>query len=407
MRLVFTIALLACGLALATRVSAQTALSGSPYAEPPAATLTRRVEADLGLAPAEASTLSYLRWGPVNVRPHLTADISYGDGINASPGNQQKTAAEVFTVGVLFELGSKWTLDYTPTLSFYSNDAFRNHVDHAAVLAWKTTYENWRFDFLQLYTTSATTLDATATQTETESFLTKLGASYYLGGKWMMEFGVTQDFELSEEFNSTKSWSTLEWLNYQVASRLSFGIGLGGGYENVSLGSDMTHATIQGRVTSVITKKINLNVHGGGENRHFVDNDAENLINPVYGATLQYQPFPVTTFSLTGNRAVQSSLFANQITETTQLSVALRQRIFGAAFVTLSADWVDTGYLLSEPGLASTRADDTFGFRASLSYGFFERMTSSVYFQYREQDSNLPGFAYSSTMVGINVGYSF
>ena len=103
---------------------AQTAVLGTP---PPAPSTTVR-DTVLG------------QMGPVAFRSHFTYRYLYGDGVPASPGRQLTTSIHAFAPEFLFDIGSHWMLDYTPTWRFYSNDAFRDKTDHSVRLNGGTAY---------------------------------------------------------------------------------------------------------------------------------------------------------------------------------------------------------------------------------------------------------------------------
>ena len=79
-----------------------------------------------------------LQWGPVDLHLHLFYQFLYGDGVPAAPGQGYTTAINALYPGVLFQLGEHWTLDYTPSLRFYSNSHYRDTIDNAVTLTVKT-----------------------------------------------------------------------------------------------------------------------------------------------------------------------------------------------------------------------------------------------------------------------------
>ena len=96
-------------------------------------------------APAESATPLPLQWGPVTLHPHVGYQFLYGNGLQSSPGQQQSSIVQRVSPGILFNLGDHWTLDYTPTLNFYSSSSFKDTLDHAVQLGWGTAYGDWFF----------------------------------------------------------------------------------------------------------------------------------------------------------------------------------------------------------------------------------------------------------------------
>jgi uncharacterized protein (PEP-CTERM system associated) len=234
-----------------------------------------------------------------------------------------------------------------------------------------------------------------------------LGASYYFNSKLMLQLGLDQSFRSAQAFTTSRSWSTMDWLNYQISNRLSIGAGLGGGYESVSPAPDMTFEQFQAKVNVRIAQKLDLDIHGGGEVRQILDSDGDPLVNPIYGASIHYHPFQYTTLSLAGNRVVTSSLLQGQVTENTSISVAVNQRLLGLLYLTLSGGFSNSRYILASSALSLNREDDTTSFAATLSYPFTPRARGSVFYNFNDNSSSSQGFGYSSSQVGLQLGYRF
>jgi hypothetical protein len=399
-------------LGLASAASAQdiTPASPSQFDPPPAVHKLETADADLtprGVAPLVSALDTPLSWGPVRLRPHLSSITTYGDGLRSGPGRSVTTWTESLAPGVLFELGSHWRLDYTPTLTFYTADEYKDTLAHNVLLSGGTSYKDWTFGLTQGYSISSDPLIETARQTEQEIFTTSINAGYRFNSKLMLDLGLNQNFRSAEALNSSRSWSTMNWLNYQVAPRMALGAGAGFGYDDVSLGSDMMHEQLQGRIMTRIAQKLNLNVNGGVEIRQFLSSGKDDLVNPLYGASITYRPFDYTTLTLSGNRRISPSLFQDQVTESTDISLALNQRLLGMFFATLSGGFRNTEYVGSSNSLVTDRSDDSTNFQASLSYAFWKRASASVFYRYTENSSSVPGFEYDSNQVGLTLAYRF
>ncbi|HUS34238.1 MAG TPA: outer membrane beta-barrel protein [Verrucomicrobiae bacterium] len=366
--------------------------------------------ATLSLKPGSAQYLdpnSFLRWGPVTARPHFDSSFSYSTGLRSQAGVAEKVVSERISPGILLEIGPKWRLDYTPSLTFYSSKNFKDTLDHSVLFAGGTTYNDWAFTLSQGYTSSSQSLIETGRQTDQENFDTAIGASHYLNSKLMLQLGVNQSFRSADSLNSSRSWSTMDWLNYQIAPRFSIGAGLGGGFEDVKTGSDMTYEMVQGRVDARIAEKLNLSIHAGGELRQILESDADPLLNPIYGASLIYHPFTQTTLSLAGNRTVSASLLFGQVTESTDISVGLTQRLFGAVSAGLSAGFRNTRFLFTTAGTSLSREDDSFTFAGSLGYTFLKRGSIGVSYAQSENSSSDQSFSQTTRQVSLNLGYRF
>jgi uncharacterized protein (PEP-CTERM system associated) len=223
----------------------------------------------------------------------------------------------------------------------------------------------------------------------------------------MLDLGFNQNFLSAQQFSGSRTWSTMDWLNWQSSARLSFGLGLGGGYQSVSSGFDMSFEQFQARVDARIAQKLTLSLNGGGEVRQIIDSGADQLVNPIYGASVIYSPFDVTTISLSGNRAINPSLLRGEVTEATEVSVALTQRLLGVLYMTLSGSYRNSRFILSNSLLAVNRNDDTLSFRANLSYPFTQHGSAAVFYNYSDNSSTEADFNFSSHQVGLELAYRF
>jgi hypothetical protein len=370
-----------------------------------------------------ASDSQPFKWGPVTARPHLLYRLLYGSGIQPSPSNHQDTAIHEISPGIVFDIGTHWALDYTPTLRYYSNNHFKDEFDNSVSLSGGAAYEDWRFGLSQSYASSSSPQAETGSQTDEENYSTALTASYAFNSKMSVDVSVNQNLDFVDNpltstnsapnVQKTYTWSTTEWLNYEFWPRLNAGIGAGFGYVNVNIGPNQTFEQLQGRVNWRATDKISFSINAGFEDRQFLSSGSGNLLNPLFGASIQYQPFEQTQISLSASRVVSaSSLFAlASVTVTTGVNLDLNQRLFGKYYLDLGAGYSTVKYTDSISTGSSTfsgdRVDDDYTFNARLSRSFLKRGTVAVTYQYSDNSSTLPGFSYSSSQIGFEIGYSY
>src|SRR5262245_40738190 len=155
------------------------------------------------------------QWGPVSVRPHVFYRFLYGDSIPTATTNFAATYINEISPGILLGLGNHWSLDYTPTLRYYSSSQFRDTLDHYVRLTGGTAYKDWILSLSQSYQSSSQPLVETGTQTEQQTFATSLRGSYQINTKMALDLELMQNIVDTDEFTSYKEWSTLDWLHYQ------------------------------------------------------------------------------------------------------------------------------------------------------------------------------------------------
>ena len=409
--------------ALASTAEAQQVIVQPPqYSVPPPAMQQAQNNEMQVFNPAAAflnslQQINPYQWGPVSFRPSLSYSFLYGTGIQSSPGNQQASVVQTVSPNFLFVVGSHWTLNYSPSWTFYSSRQFRNSLNHAAALSWGTSYEDWTLGFSQSFTHSDSPTIETGAQTEQESYSTAINASYQFNDKMSLDMGLSQNFnyvgnggssatQLGNLANS-KAWSTMEWLNYQFWPRFNAGIGAGGGYTIQDGSPDSINEQYQARVNWRATDKISFQLSGGLEDQQYLSGGAGDLVTPIYGATIQYQPFEQTRLSLSANRSVSPSYYQSQNTESTSFTAGLNQRLLQKFNLGLSGGYSQIKYLATSSGVSAGRTDDIYSFSASLSHSLTKRGTISASYSYSENSSNVPGSAYSSNQIGVQIGYQF
>jgi hypothetical protein len=360
-------------------------------------------------------------WGPIDVHPHLFYSVIYGNGIESQPGQQSKTFINTVSPGLLFDFGSHWKLDYTPSYAIYSSPAFHNTLAESVLFSGVTAYEDWAFNFSQSYARSDDPLIETGTQTAQEAYGTTLGAAYQMSSELSLQFGASQIFSFSDQFDNVRSWTGSSGLNYQVMPQLGMGILMSGGYNDVSAGSSMPFESIQGTMNFHPGKKLILTLSGGAEDMQFVHPGAPSLLTPVFSGSLLYQLFPATSISLSGSRSVTPSYFANQVEVATSVGASIRQGLSKKISLSLNAGYSTEPltsivpaplpqYFLGAPPrttLTEDLSNSSTSFGASLSYAVIERGAISIFYTINDNSSTQGNYAYSSHQVGLTLSYRY
>jgi hypothetical protein len=365
----------------------------------------------------------WLRYKTLSAHPGLLYRFSYGDGIPASNGNDYKTVIQEIIPSITFNLGSHWTLGYTPTIRLYSNNNFKNGVDQSVMFSGGTVYENWVLGLSQSYLSTFQPLIETGQQTDQQVFATGLNATYHFNAELSLEMGVNQNLRYVEniagspssipnsDLQNSEQWSTLDWLNYQYSSKVAVAFGLGGGYVNLSSSSDMTYFQVQGRINWKVSDKFGFTLTGGFEDRQFLDSGEPNLISPLFGLNLAYQPFEYTTLSLNASHAIDSSYFTGQITEDTVVSANLRQRLLGKLNLSVGGGYRFADYkAVDAAGQANPRngTQDTITFlNVRLGVDFLKRGSAAIFYYFSNDNSSDGTFSNQSQQVGFEIAYRY
>jgi hypothetical protein len=349
--------------------------------------------------------LQPLQWGPVTLRPHVFYQFAYGTGILTGGNQPNDTIIQSLAPGILFVLSPRWTLDYTPTLTFYSNNNFRDTVGQSVTLTGGTTFEAWVFGISQNFTYSSSPQVQTGTQTSQDTYTTALTAFRKLNSKMSVDLGINQNFNFPTDFQRTLEWSTLDWLNYEFWPRLVVGVGAGAGY--IISTPNMVFEQIQGRVNWHATDKTSFQISGGGQFSQFTDGGAAPLINPVFNAAIQYQPFKHTQISVNGGEQVDTSYFANQVNVVTTVGANVNQRLLGRIYLNVGGSYNWNNYTAVADGATASNPVNYYSVNVNLSMTLFKRASASIFYSYNDSTTSQTGLAFSSSQVGFNVGYRY
>jgi hypothetical protein len=361
--------------------------------------------------PAFVDELLYnpLQWGPFRVIPAANYRFSYSTGLPyGGVGSANETTVQ-HTLSPSLTLESKHlTLNYSPSLNYYSKGRNEDSLNHSASIHSVFGYGDWAFSISHGYSVASQVLVESARQTDTESHSTTLGATHRLSEKTSIQLTASQGINETSSFNSSKNWSTMNWVDYQITDITRLGVGVGGGYTDVDQGSDMTFQQIQGRVSWAPRPRISAGLSGGIEIRQFLaQQGADGQVNPIMGASATYRPFDYTSLTLSANRGVSSSIFSDQITETTSFALDLGQRLIERLQLGLSGGLRYSDFQSSSQLLIVSRSDEVHFFSASLRTRFLKRATASIGYSLSSNKSNDALYEYDSHTYFAQIGYSF
>ncbi|HXC36340.1 MAG TPA: hypothetical protein VNV43_10725 [Candidatus Acidoferrales bacterium] len=374
-------------------------------------------------APTAPQQYEPFRWDQFVLRPHVDYQFIDAFHLLAAPSNQVNTTIQRLSPGFLLNLGPHWALDYTLTLAWYSNTNFGTEVDHSITLTGQTVYGDWIFGLLQGVLLSSSPLIEFGGQTYQEYFNTVVTGHHEDNQYFSEDLSLNQNFQIypGNQFEDSRAWSTIDWLNYQPQSHFNIGIGPGLGYVNSEIGPDSVFEQLEGRVNWRLSDRISLQVAGGFSETEFLGAQGNgDLFSPIYSGSLQFKPFSETELSVFASRSVTPSPFAGQYTEDSSVGASLTQRFLKQFYFSVDGAYTKQKYVASayyaffqtKTNLTfvlinPARTDDYYTFSARLSHSFLQRGNVSIFYLYSSDKSTLPGYTFSGNQFGGEVSYSF
>jgi hypothetical protein len=375
-------------------------------------------EVSTGLPPAGPVQL-----GPVDFHPHFLYQYIYGDGIPSAPTNRVKTSIQQISPGLTLLWGSHWTLDYTPTVRLYSNRQLGDGTDESVSLMGGASYQDWSFKLSQIYGSSDAVLLQTETPTAQQTFATSFTVNRQLGNWLSAEMDLNQTLTSSSAAGLSQDaheWTISPALNCQFTPQFGIGVNATAGYDQITPGSNETFEQVGGRMNWMPGKKLNFTASAGLEVRQLL---GEQLISPIFNATLTYRPMEQTAASVSASRTVTPALFEDEVTVTTSLSATLRQRFLKRFTLEATGGYTTSPFVGFEAfsnsnvtdfngipltSVSEVSREDYYRFaRVSLSCPFLKKGNASVFYQGSDTTSGLSAVALTSTQVGIQLGYRF
>lgn len=348
-----------------------------------------------------------LQMGPFLFRPGITYSYTDADNLLRGFGDSENSVIERISASLAFEYRELWSLNYTPSWTYYSNDRFEDNDAHSVNLSTDFALQDWGMGFSQTYNTSNGSLIETGSQTEQDLWGTTLSASRQLNSAWYLDLSTDQDLRSTKRFSDVSEWSGMGWLRHQSSSTANSSLGLGYGYADIDPGLNTKYMQALVRFGLNPTDKLTLSLQGGIDFREVDAPGFEQDKNPTYNASLQYQAFDYTMIAVNIDRQISASYFSNFNNETESITLSLSQRLLGRLNLTVSYGEQSSEYLDLFNEFIVGRSDDYNSFSVDLSTQLANRISLSAFYRNNENSTNTSGFGFSSDQTGFQIGYRY
>jgi hypothetical protein len=372
--------------------------------------------------PLTAPIDSILNWGALHAHLRASYQFLYASGVHSAPGNSEDTITHTLSPGISLNLGPHVTFDYAPSIRFFTQKDFHNTVDHSLSLSGGVHYGDWTLGISQDFVVADEPLVETSGQTQTMDYSGGLVAAYQFNeklsltttaGVGLVFVGSTNSVATngvggSTALSDSQSFSAAEWLSYAFSEKISAGVGGNVGYSEQSGGFRSIDENYNLRMGWHPGNKLSASLSGGIARQHYLQsNGGTSKWKPVYSATVGYQLFETTSFSLSADRSIGSSLFQNQIVESTTLGVGVQQRLLGKVQMSLGFGYTKSDYKLTTGNLTTTRSDEGFSYSAGMAVPFLKRFNFGTFYQYTQNTSSAGGFGFSSSQLGATLSWAY
>jgi hypothetical protein len=365
----------------------------------------------------------YLHQGPFEIRPHLAISAFYDDNIFLAPNNPKDDVVWMISPGILVGAGSYregdgsfFLLDYTPTVTLFTDHDENNGQSHDVTLAtqWKTPKLTLGLDQTVNISigglfdvTNRVDREVAGQNLDRQTYVTTLRAEYQFSDKTAFELDGRQAIRDYESFNSYNEWALAGWVNYQFSEKVRTSVGGTVGWRDIAANPNQTYEQALLRAAYQVAEKVTALGSIGMEFQQYQGGDSR---GPTFIFSLggQYRPRDGTWLTLEAYRREQNSIYlSGQNYTITGLRGSIRQRVIDRLSGTLTAGYDFSDYHSTTNGGNNDREDNFFYVSTGFDYEITERWQAGIFYQYRKNDSNQDGFDYQDNQVGLRTSYRF
>ena len=302
-------------------------------------------------------------------------------------------------------------LAFRPTIYLYDRETQQDRVDYYADALYQHRWTRLMVSLEQRFEELTDPSIDVGNFFKQDIYTTQLSADYTYDDK--LSFGGSETQKLSYIFDQPPITETAEritdlYARYQVASKLSLGIGPRLGFVDITGAADQTYQDLLARLTYQPTQKINVSFEGGAEYRQF--QDAYTRLYPIFALNASYTPFDGTQISLGAYR--QDVISYGEVGSnymSTQVSGTVRQRFFQNFFAILSGGYDLAEYDPAGPasGLTGRRTDHYYFASAGLEWDPREWISVSLRGQTSADESNFAGNSFNDSQLDFQSALQF
>jgi hypothetical protein len=360
------------------------------------------------------SAESGLKTGPVKWNTALTAGLTHDNNIGLSQTNREVAYITSISPQVTASMGNLTSgggtglmLNYQPTFLIFSDYTDNNAVDELASLQAQWSGAKLTLGLGQEYTLTHGAVIEVGQRVRQDTYTTDLLAKYAFSDKTSLEVGPRLTIQDNDQYLNTQDWGVDSFVNHQITSKVTGGIGGTFGYFSVQNSADQRYARGLARVMYELAEKIKLTVAGGVEYREYTGSEPS-TVTPVFGIAGTYQPLERTTLTLEAHRREEAAIVTNDQNYVTMgFSAEVRQLFWQQYFVSLNGGYDNRYYSSTKPGAAANRTDNYFYVRPSAGATFAKYWSVMVFYEYQANDSSGIDHSFIDSQVGIEGSWRY
>jgi putative beta-barrel porin BBP2 len=299
-------------------------------------------------------------------------------------------------------------LDFTPGINLFTDHSEFNNVDYYAGLTAGYTFSKLAIGLDQDYSRVAIKDNEIGNRVTRILFDTKLQARYQLTDRTLFEVGgrYIRSYYGNSIYQGYQEFRNEDWVDRRVGGKLDLGLGGAFGFVYPDINPNQTYQQALVRGSYQISGKLDVRSYLGLEVREY-DGGISDTLDPVFNLALIYQVRPLTTFTLEAHRQDQPSPEGSYNYKTLGFSGGVRQRFLGRLSASLSAGYDNVDYVQLSSTATLNRSDNYYSVRAGLDYEVDQHLTTSLFYIFQGDTSNVERFTYANNLAGLRVAWRY
>ena len=360
------------------------------------------------------------------IAPHLDFTTTYDDNIFIQPKNKVSDVIFTLAPGIAFGWwddeerlenfldrkkpasaiehgrGNFLAFDYTAIFLGFAENSSENSFDQDARADAQWQSGKLTFDARLRFESKSEANIEIGHRVRTRTFAAEATARYDVGEKITVEANVSAEKNDREDFVNAVEWQTEDYVEYKVRPGLRLGLGGALGEAQVEAGPDQIFERILARAVVTLSEKLSASARAGVEFRQS-DGRLGDRTDPVFSATVEYEPWAATHISIEGYRRVQVSALSPDELITATGFVLKGERTLRAGTILA----VESGFELAEYDSTTARTDHVFFVRPSLSYNFATWGSVQLAYRFRRDESTRGESGFTNNEVSVQVSLTY
>ncbi len=338
----------------------------------------------------------------------------YDDNIFISNTNRVADVIWSVTAGLAFELGDYRNLkenfliaEWYGTGYFYTENPQQNAFNQAAALLGQYRWNKLTGQIESRYQYLTGPDREVGAFTQRQLFVNAIRFDYNYSDKTAFDAEFLQNTQIYKTYLDQYDYRFKAGGDYRILPKLKLGAEGAVGILDVEDSPLQYYQQLRARLRYEATGKLAFKASGGIEFREFQGMSGVKL-EPVFSLGLEYTPFDGTLISLSGYRnVVGSNSLQGQNYVATGVQFSIQQRVLQKFSVGIAFGYENDTYFATESGIESNRVDNFIYARPSVSYTIADWVKTGIFYEYRNNDSNISFDSFYDNRVGMELNLAF